>query len=115
MGREVERVFDPLISPVPPLKPDLVPRWLPRSLDIVCNSISLNRKECVVNRSKLTNSLVLAAVAGATFVLARALGYLALQALDEWTKGQWPEPGIQDHAAVPVIVTTDGRGSGDGQ
>jgi hypothetical protein len=63
-----------------------------------------------MNRSKLTNSLVLAAVAGATFVLARALGYLALQALEEWTNGQWPESGLRDHAAIPVVVATDGRG-----
>jgi hypothetical protein len=68
-----------------------------------------------VNISKLTNSLVLAAVAGATFVLARALGHLALLVLEEWTSGQWPESGIRDHAAIPVIVATDGRGSGRGR
>jgi hypothetical protein len=59
--------------------------------------------------------LMLAALAGATFVLARALGHLALQALEEWTSGQWPEAGIRDHGAIPVIVATDGRGSVGGR
>jgi hypothetical protein len=80
------------------------------------NSIPINRKEfSVTGSNKFVNSLMLATLAGATFVLARALGHLALQALEEWTNGQWPEAGLRDHAAIPVIVATDGRGPGAGR
>jgi hypothetical protein len=60
------------------------------------------------------SSLALAVVAGATFVLVRALGRLVIETVAD--RGTFQPSGHQvyETGVIPVIVSTDGRGPGAG-
>jgi hypothetical protein len=76
-----------------------------------------SRKECSVKDSKqlVVSSLLLAAVAGATFALVRALGRLVMDTIAEVGTFQDRGAGMYETGAIPVIVSADGRGPGLGE
>jgi hypothetical protein len=82
------------------------------------------------SKQLVLSSLALAVVAGATFVLVRALGRLVIETVaDPSGKASLARPGragrslrafqpsgpqVYETGVIPVIVSTDGRGPGAG-
>ena len=64
------------------------------------------------SKPSVVGSLLLAAVAGVTFIMVRAIGRLVMDALAELGTFPASGAGMYETGAIPVIVSTDGRGPG---